>query len=108
LSQGRYTVSVAAFDTLLNPQETPLAPHRILCSVNGIEIGALHFETISARDGALMVYRNGLAPATQVYASFPGLEAGEVFLNRGQASLEIIVQDIAGNSRSALLSFTAE
>jgi hypothetical protein len=108
LSQGRYTVSVTAFDTMLSPQETPLAPHRIVCSVNGIEIGSLHFETISARDGVLMVYRNGLAPVRQVYAPFPALEAGEVFLNRGQASLEIIVQDRTGNSRSARSSFTVE
>jgi hypothetical protein len=102
MSQGRYTISVNANDTMSSADETPLAPHRFVCSVNGTETGSLNFETISSRDGVLMVYRNGLVPAKQVYAPFPGFEAGEVFLNRGQASLEVIVQDIAGNSRSAV------
>ena len=108
ISQGRYAVSVTAIDTMLNPQESPLAPHRIVCSINGIEIGSLHFETISARDGVLMVYHNGLAPAKQVYSPFPAFELGEVSLTRGQASMEIIVQDIAGNSRSAVSRLIVE
>jgi hypothetical protein len=102
ISQGRYTVSVNAADTMTNPPQGSLAPHRIDCSVNGAEIGSLYFETISARDGVLMVYRNGLTPAARVYAPFPAFETGEVFLTRGQARIEIIVQDVAGNSRSAL------
>jgi hypothetical protein len=102
LSQGRYTVLAAVSDTLTGPEDPPLAPHRIICSVNGAEIGSLSFETLSARDGRLMVYRNGLIPAKQVYAPFPGFEVGEVGFTRGQATLEIIAQDISGNSRSAV------
>jgi hypothetical protein len=108
ISQGRYTILVSAADTRASPQESPLAPHRIVCSVNGTETGSLHFETISARDGVLMVYRNGLAPAKQVYAPFPAFETGEVSLSRGQASVEIIVQDIAGNSRSVISRLIVE
>jgi hypothetical protein len=102
LSQGRYTVSAAVSDTQMRPGDPPLAPHRIICSVNGTEIGALFFETLSARDGALMVYRNGLVSAKQVYAPYPGFEIGEVGFTRGQVTLEIIAQDITGNSRSAV------
>ena len=100
VSQGRYTIMVNTIDNH-EPRGVPLAPHRIVCSVNGEEAGSLSFETISARDGALMVSRNGLVPALRVYSGYPGFEAGEVNLSRGQAILEIIVQDIAGNSRSA-------
>jgi hypothetical protein len=100
ISQGRYIIEVNAIDTL-NIRGAALAPHRILCSVNGTEAGVLSFETISARDGMLMVNRNGLIPASQVYANYPALEVGEVQLNRGQAIMEVIVQDIAGNSRNA-------
>jgi len=100
LSQGRYTIMVNTFDTLLEPK-LPLAPHRIVCSINGEEAGALSFETICARNGMLMVSRNALIPAERVYAPYPAFEAGEVHLSRGQAILEIIVQDIAGNSRNA-------
>jgi hypothetical protein len=108
LSQGRYVVSAAVSDTKTTPGDPPLAPHRIVCSVNGTEIGSLSFETLSARDGALMVYRNGLVPAKQVYAPFPGFEIGEIGFTRGQATLEIIAQDIAGNSRSAVFRLLIE
>jgi murein DD-endopeptidase MepM/ murein hydrolase activator NlpD len=108
VSQGRYTIVVNAVDTLLEPRGVPLAPHRIVCSVNGEEAGSLSFETISARDGVLMINRNGLIPAPRVYAHYPAFEAGEVNLSRGQAILEVIVQDITGNSRSALLRMIVE
>jgi len=102
LNQGRYTVLVNAVSPAITStaQENFLAPQRIVCLVNGAEAGVLNFEAFSARDGVLMVYRNGLVPAKQVYAAFPAFEAAEVFLTRGQANLEILVQDIAGNSRS--------
>jgi hypothetical protein len=100
--QGRYTVSVHAVDRLSGSPEHPLAPYRIICSINGTEAGSLNFETISVRDGVLMVQRNGLIPAQQAYAPFPAFEAGAVHLNRGQATLEILVQDMAGNSRRAV------
>ena len=99
LSQGRYRVTVATTETEARARGVLFAPYRIVCSINGAEVGSLNFESISARDGVLMVHRNGLVPARQVYSYFPAFEAAEVFLNRGQASLEIIVQDIAGNSR---------
>ncbi|MDR0562514.1 MAG: hypothetical protein LBG73_07470 [Spirochaetaceae bacterium] len=100
IGQGRYTISVTALDTRLAPTENPLAPYRIICIVNGTEIGTLTFETFSARDGTLMVYRNGLVPATQIYAPAPGFEVGEVWLTRGQATLEIIALDKNENAQS--------
>ena len=103
LVQGRYTIVVNAISPALVPfQGNVLAPQRIVCLVNGAEAGSLNFEAFSARDGTLMVYRNGLVPAKQVYAVFPAYEAAEVFLTRGQANMEVIVQDIAGNSRSTV------
>jgi hypothetical protein len=108
VSQGRYTIIVNTVDTLLEPRGVPLAPHRIVCSVNGEEAGALSFETICSRDGLLMVNRNGLVPAAQAYARFPAFEAGEVQLSRGQAILEIIVHDVMGNSRSVLTRMIVE
>jgi hypothetical protein len=107
LSQGRYSILVNTFSP---PARTVqgisggviFAPQRIVCLVNGAEAGSLNFEAVSARDGVLMIYRNGLVPAKQIYANYPSFETAEVFLNRGQANLEIIVQDIAGNSRSAV------
>ncbi|MDR1863862.1 MAG: hypothetical protein LBQ67_08075, partial [Treponema sp.] len=39
--QGRYVVSVEAFDALTGPGESRLAPFRIVCMVNGSEVGVL-------------------------------------------------------------------
>jgi len=103
LTQGRYKVFVNASGGVMraaNAYAAPFAPHRIVCSVNGAEAGSLNFEAVSARDGVLMVSRNGLVPARQVYANSPAFEAAEVFLTRGQVTLEVIVQDITGASRS--------
>jgi hypothetical protein len=108
ISQGRYSIVVNASDSLLDPRGPRLSPHRILCSVNGEEIGSLTFDTINAKDGVLMVSRNGQAPAKRVYANYPAFEIGEVQFSRGQANLEIIVLDLAGNSRSTLIRITVE
>jgi len=104
LSQGRYTVVVnAAGGTRAGqPPALQFAPQRIVCLVNGAEVGSLNFEALSARDGVLMVFRNGLVSARQIYSSSPSFEAAEVFLTRGQATLEVIVQDITGASRSVI------
>jgi len=104
LNQGRYTIVVNASGGA--PLATPLAglqpfaPHRIVCSINGAEVGSLNFESVSSRDGIMMISRNGLVSAGQIYANFPAFEAAEVFLARGQVTLEVIVQDITGTSRS--------
>ncbi|MDR1617559.1 MAG: hypothetical protein LBS06_00765 [Treponema sp.] len=108
LGQGSYTVTAAVSDTMLSSGEAPLAPHRIVCSVNGAETGFLNFETLSVRDGVLMVNRNGLVPARRIYAPFPRFEVGELWLTRGQATLEVIAQDITGNSRNAVFRLVVE
>ena len=107
-SQGRYYVIVNAVDTMLNANESPLAPYRIICSLNGSETGVLNFETYSVRDGSLMVYRNGLVPVRQVYVPVPGYEVAELWFSRGQTTLEIIAQDIAGNSRNVVFRLMVE
>ncbi|MDR1352956.1 MAG: M23 family metallopeptidase [Treponema sp.] len=108
LRQGRYTVLVNAVDSLGERRPATLAPYRILCSVNGIETGVLSFETFSARDGVLMAYRNGLVPVKQIYTSGPAYEIGEISLTRGQAAIEIIAQDISGNTRNAVFRLQVE
>jgi hypothetical protein len=116
LKQGRYTVLVNAVDSLGGApgsaqgegRTATLAPYRILCSVNGMETGALSFETLSARDGVLMAYRNGLVPVSQIYTPAPAYEIGELSLARGQAEIEIIAQDISGNTRNAVFRLLVE
>jgi hypothetical protein len=108
LRQGRYTVLVNAVDSLAGRQPAVLAPHRILCSVNGVETGALLFEAFFARDGTLMMYRNGLVPVKQIYAPSPAYEVAEFFLSRGQAAIEIVAEDLSGNARNAVFRLQVE
>ena len=108
LGQGRYIILVDAVDTMRLPNESSLAPYRIICSLNGSEAAVLNFETYSARDGALMVYRNGLVPVRQVYAPYPAYEIADVWFSRGQTTLEIIAQDIAGNARNVVYRLVVE
>jgi len=103
LTQGRYAVlvTVTGGNTRTGRASgVQYAPHRIVCSVNGAEVGSLNFEAVSSRDGVMMVSRNGLVPVKQVYANYPAFEAAEVFFTRGQVTLEVIVQDISGSSHS--------
>jgi hypothetical protein len=71
-------------------------------------VGVLNFETYSVRDGSLMIYKNGLVPARDIYAPYPAYEIGEVSFTRGQASLEVIAQDISGNTRNAVYRLMVE
>ena len=102
LTQGRYRITVATTDNVDRIANNFLAPYRIIGSINGIEVGSLNLESIFARDGILMMQRNGLVPTRQIYSPFPAFEVADVFLSRGRASLEIIIQDMAGNTRRAL------
>jgi hypothetical protein len=108
LPQGRYKIVVDAVDTLVNANENLLAPHRITCMVNGVESGVINMETFSGENGNLMAYRKVPAPAAQVYTLHPFYEVGEVQLSRGQAVLEIIVSDVADNSRNAVYRLTIQ
>lgn len=107
LAQGQYRIHVDAQDT--RSGDTPLNPHRISCYVNGAERGSIIFETISARRGGLFIPSSaGVRNADEVYGSYPALNIGDVFLTRGQTAVEIIAEDMAGNSRVAAYRFLVE
>jgi hypothetical protein len=108
ISQGRYTILVETAETFPGTNRNQLSPFRIFCSVNGSETGRLNFETYAARDGVLMVYRNGLVPVRQVYALYPAYELGEIGFTRGQAVLDVISQTVQGASRTVTYRITVE
>jgi len=108
VSQGRYQILVSASDSLSGGRGTGLAPQRIVVSVNGIETGRLSMETLTARDGTMLANRLSPEPADRIYAPFPAIEIGEVQLSRGQAIMEVLVQDIAGNSGVAMFRLLVE
>jgi hypothetical protein len=107
INRGTYTVFVTVFDGA-DVGENTLAPHKLICSLNGLEVGAVTFETFFSRNGVLMVYRNGPAPVRTVYAETSYFEMGLASFTYGQASLEIIAQDINENFQSAVFKFNVE
>jgi hypothetical protein len=108
ISRGRYTVAVEVTDTREGNGDRPLAPFRIGCSVNGVELASLSFETFSVRDGIAIAYRNSLAPARQVYAAYPGYEIGDIAFTQGRVTLEITALDSAQNQRSVTYQLQVE
>jgi hypothetical protein len=107
INQGTYTVFAAVFDGV-DAGENMLAPFKLICSLNGLEVGAITFETFFSRNGVLMVYRNGPVPVRTVYAEIPYLDLGVASFVRGQTALEIIAQDINENSQSAVFRINVE
>jgi hypothetical protein len=107
IKQGRYAIFAETSDTLDGGIQ-PLAPNSIASFVNGTEAGTLVFENFQARDGMLMVYRNALLPANQIYALANAYEAGEFWFSRGIATLELIIGDKAGNTRTASYRLVVE
>ena len=105
--QGRYAIFAEAGDTI-DGGIRPLAPNDLAVFVNGAEAGTLLFESFSARDGLLMVYRNALIPANQIYAEPDAYEVGEFWFSRGIATLELIVGDRTGNTRTASFRIIVE
>jgi hypothetical protein len=96
IKQGTYMVFVSAFDGV-DASENTLAPFKLVCSLNGLEVGAVTFETFFSRNGVLLIYRNTPVPVRRAYAEAPYFEIGTASFTHGQASLEIIAQDINEN-----------
>jgi hypothetical protein len=108
ISQGLYSIVVTAVDTLSRSSPIRLAPHRLVASLNGVEVGSLNFETYSARDGTLLLSRNIPAPVSAVYAPYPAFDLGEAWFTRGQTTLELIARDVRGNESSSIRRLEVE
>ena len=108
IGQGLYSIIATVTDTLSRASPVSLAPHRIMVSLNGAEAGSLNFETYSARNGALVLNRDGLTPVSTVYAPYPAFDLGEAWFTRGQATLELIARDVMGNETSSIRRLEVE
>jgi hypothetical protein len=107
ISQGSYTVLIDAVDSA-DAGENTLAPFKIICSLNGLEVGAVTFETFFSRNGVLLVYRNGPTPVHTAYVDARYFEIGSAYFTRGQAALEVIAQDVNENSQRVVFNLNIE
>jgi len=106
--QGAYRLVGEASDMESGRRQFNLAPQRRLCLINGTEQGSLHLETIRTENGQLMTTRTRPAPAAQVYLDGGAFDLGEVRLNRGRTTMELIVRDANGNERVSNIVFQVE
>jgi len=108
LRQGLYNVLIDATDSEDGMQTSTLAPLHFICLVNGTESCTLNLETISALNGKLIVSRKNPTPASEVYGNPDGFNLGEIRLNRGKATIDLIVRDASGNERSVSYTINVE
>jgi len=106
--QGLYNVIVDVTDSEDGSQTSSLAPLHIVCLVNGTESCSLNLETISALNGKFIVSRKNPTPASEVYGNPEGFNLGEIRLNRGKATIDLIVRDASGNERSVSYTLNLE
>jgi hypothetical protein len=104
--RGTYSVLVRLTDASASAGGKAAAPRRIVCSVSGVGAAALNIETFAAADGMLTALRGVPVPVSRVYAFPPYIEAAEVVLGRGRATLEVTSE--AAVPRRAVYSLLVE
>ena len=101
VAAGSYRVYVAATD-LYDRESSVLAPFRVTVLVNGREVSAVSFDTMSKRQNMLVPnstpqYFDGSLP---VYSEDGFIYAGNISLVRGRSEVTIAARDFAGNERA--------
>ena len=73
----------------------PLAPYEIVVELDGREIRRITFETLQAREGAVVLA--GRYRADELYRSERMLDLGEIVVGDRSVPLAVMVRDFAGN-----------
>jgi hypothetical protein len=102
LPQGTYKVSVEVADPADSSwTAAPLAPYVIRLSIDGVEEEKDIFDVIRGVDGELRLFALSPIPAGELRTKEGRYALGDRLFTRGRASLEVRVEDAAGNRRSA-------
>jgi hypothetical protein len=87
----------------------PMAPYQVTGFFNGSEVFDIRFDTISERDGALVLGRSGEGRTFDaLYAEDWIIDAGIAPFRRGEIQIEIVARDIAGNESILRIPVTVE
>jgi hypothetical protein len=107
--QGTYTVSVDAADPADSDWTAgPLAPYVIRLSIDGAETAKFVFDQAKGEGGKLMLFSTFPASADGLRTAEGRYILAERLFTRGRESLEVRVEDAAGNKRSASWTLSVE
>jgi hypothetical protein len=106
LPQATYKISVDVAD----PADAPwtvaaLAPYGIRLSIDGTEVAKEVFDVIKGEGGELLLFS---LPSSKLRTAEGRYTLAERLFTRGRTSLEVRVEDVAGNQRSASWTIAVE
>lgn len=107
IKQGLWTVHVNASDRE-DSSGSKLFPLQTSCLLNGMETARIYIDTISAQNGKPCIPDSPQDQGNEIWKPYPSIELGTLRLNRGQARLEIIVQDANGNMERKIYPLSVE
>ncbi|MDP3179384.1 MAG: hypothetical protein Q8M76_15855 [Spirochaetaceae bacterium] len=100
--QGRYSIEIDAADRTDAPWTAgPIAPFSIRISVDGIEVAREVFDIAKGSRGSLDFFSLSPKPQTRLRTPDGRYSITEKLFTQGKATVEAIVEDVAGNRRSA-------
>ncbi len=109
LPQGTYKVSVDVADPADSSWTVgPLAPFSIRISIDGVEVAKDVFDVARALNGELMLFALAPVAAGELRTKEGRYVVAERLFNRGRVTIEVRVEDVAGNKRSAAWSVIVE
>ncbi len=107
--QGTYRISVDVADPADSPWTAgPLAPYGLRLSIDGVEAAKSVFDVAKGSGGELMLFALAPVAAGELRTKDGRYELAERLFTRGRASLEVRVEDVAGNRRSATWTIAVE
>ncbi|UTC75880.1 hypothetical protein E4O03_03970 [Treponema sp. OMZ 792] len=106
IRQGAYDLYSSIFDSA-EKGGPPLAPFRIMVSINGMNIADLPFEVLSS-DGKDLYLQNKKASLSLLYQKEGTMHLGKINLPAGKIELIITALDKSGNQKRASFVFQVE
>ncbi len=109
LQQGSYILSVDVADPADSPWTTgPLAPYQIRLALDGVEISRRIFDVARGSGGELLFFSGEGFSSSALRTAEGRWIIAELLLPRGRISLELRVEDAAGNRRASAWTLAVE
>ena len=109
VSQGTYLVSADVVDPADSAWTAgALAPYAIRLTIDGVEAASLVFDMARGTEGKLMLFSDRPRAADELMTKEGRYSLIERLFPRGRSSLEVRVEDAAGNKRTASWSLSVE
>ncbi len=107
IESGSATVLIESYDPSEHVEYfCPMAPYQIIGFLNGSQVFNVLFESLNEEDGSLVLGEDGRPAFSDLFGQDWVFRVGEVTFNPGEATLEVVVRDVAGNESVARTQLT--